>query len=355
MMQDDAIVIVGIGAQTSLGRDVVSSVGAIRAGLCALAEHPFMIDRYGEPMVVARAEWLDASMPVVERVAAMTADAVAEAIAPLQATPSSSRGSIVLQLASSAEHLPSEGHRSKIAGVCIEHLRSVGAVSGAHWSFDGHAAGLFALEQAIAKLRGGEATLAVVVGADSWLDPQRLESIDYSDRLHSCNRSWGFSPGEGACCCVVARARIARELGLEPLAQIFAVASASESNLMGTQTICVGEGLTKAFRGVLSSTRKVNQSYCDFNGETYRADEFGFTACRTGEGFHDAGTFTAAAQGWGDVGAASGLLGIMLAVADWRDGAANGPVSLAWSSSATSPLRVAALLGEVGQTSGDVR
>ena len=79
------------------------------------------------------------------------------------------------------------------------------------------------------------------------------------------------------------------------------VATAEETKLMGTETVCIGEGLTAAFRGVLDPRHRVAHCYCDFNGETYLADEYGFTICRTREGFEDPGSFTAAAECWGDV------------------------------------------------------
>lgn len=158
------------------------------------------------------------------------------------------------------------------------------------------------------------------------------------------NYSWGFTPGEGAGFCLVTTGAMARRLGLPPLAELLAVATARETKLMGTKTVCIGEGLTAAIRAVLDPHHRVTHSYCDFNGETYRADEYGFTICRTREGFEDPGSFTAAAECWGDVGAASAPLALTLPLAAWSRGYAIGPVTLAWSSSARAPLRASALL-----------
>ena len=85
------------------------------------------------------------------------------------------------------------------------------------------------------------------------------------------------------------------------------------------------------------------------NGEPYRADEFGFTALRTKEGFESASDFVAPADCWGDVGAAGGLLHLMLACAAAHKGYANGPLALVWAS-AEAGERAAALLacGERG-------
>jgi 3-oxoacyl-[acyl-carrier-protein] synthase-1 len=128
------------------------------------------------------------------------------------------------------------------------------------------------------------------------------------------------------------------------LAELLAVASGHEANVLGTETVCTGDGLTAAFRGVLDGQPRVGHAYNDLNGETYRAEEYGFTICRTAASFENADRFTAPADCWGDVGAASGLLAVTLPIAAWARGYAEGPVQLAWSSSATSPLRAAALL-----------
>ena len=133
------------------------------------------------------------------------------------------------------------------------------------------------------------------------------------------------------------------------MAQIVAVATAEEEQLLGTESVCLGEGLTSAFRGVLDSDSQVAHSFCDLNGETYRADEFGFAVCRTSDAFQDAGSFTAAAECWGDVGAASAPLGMALSVAAWVGQYAAGEEALVWCSSAHAPARGAVRLRSVSQ------
>jgi len=137
---------------------------------------------------------------------------------------------------------------------------------------------------------------------------------------------------------------VARRLALTPLAELLAVASAPEANVLGSGTVCTGAGLTAAFLQVLDGQPRVSHSYCDLNGETYRAEEYGFAICRVGESFEHPDRFTAPAGCWGDAGAASGLLAATMPLAAWARGYAEGAVQLAWSSSATSPLRAAALL-----------
>jgi len=341
---DQAICIVGAGAQTPVGRYVLAAAAAVRCGICAYAEHPFMIDKHGEPMVVARAGWLDETLPIEDRIVTLAVDAAQEALHPLGAQFHTPRGQMRVHLALSAENVPDPVQRQRVLERFAQGVGFTADGPATESVADGHAGGLLALENAVRQLRESEAQLCLVGGADSWLDPERLEAIDFAGRLHCVNYSWGFTPGEGAGCCLVTTGSVARRLGLNPLAEVLAVATAQETKLMGAQTVCLGEGLTAAFRGVLDPRHRVSHSYCDFNGETYRADEYGFAVCRTRDGFEDAGSFTAGAECWGDVGAASGALALTLPLAAWSRGYAKGRVSLVWCSSACAPLRAAVLL-----------
>ena len=344
-LREGSLYVVGAGAQTPVGRSVLSAAAAVRTGLAAFAEHPFVVDSEGEPMIVARAGWLADAMEVEERTVALAVDAAREAMLPLAAAPPA-RGGIGLHLALSAENLPDAGERRQIRDRIAEGAGLDTAGSATEPVAEGHAGGLGALEAAASRLRRGEERLSLVGGADSWLDPRRLEAIDLEGRVHSTHRTWGFMPGEGAGFCLLSTGATAAGLGLTPLAELVAVATAREAKLMGTRTVCIGEGLTAAFRGVLDGARPVSHGYCDINGEPYRADEYGLAVCRTSDAFEDASAFTAGAASWGDVGAASAPLAVGLALAAWARGYATGPVSLVWSSSAAGPLRGAALLAQ---------
>jgi len=88
----------------------------------------------------------------------------------------------------------------------------------------------------------------------------------------------------------------------------------------------------------------VTHTFCDLNGEIYRAEEYGFAITRAGSAFEHADRFTAPAASCGDVGSASGSLAVAMSVAAAMRSSGEGPVHLAWSSSATTPLRAAAVL-----------
>jgi 3-oxoacyl-[acyl-carrier-protein] synthase I len=305
-----------------------------------------MIDKHGEPMIVARASWLDEDLSVQDRVVSLAIGAAQEALLPIQGEIAAFRRQLHTHLAFSTDSLPDHSLRALVA-------RQFAAGTGLDIDdcpinvyVEGHAGGILALEKACQELHSGKARFCLVGGLDSLMAPERLEAIDLGGRLHSTDQNWGFTPGEGAGFCLLATGSTVREIELVPLAQVFGVATARETNLLGTDTVCTGEGLTAAFRGVLDPTHRVSHCYCDLNGEPYRANEYGFTICRTSQHFKDPANFTAAAECWGDVGAASAVLALTLPLAAWSRGYARGPVALVWASSAHAPLRGAALIGQ---------
>jgi 3-oxoacyl-[acyl-carrier-protein] synthase-1 len=340
-MRPDGIYVVGVGAQTPVGRSVGSAAAAVKCGISAYAEHGSVTDKHGEPVVVAQADWLQEMCPLAERILTFAVDAAREALTPLTSNSHSLRD-VTMYLVLSADNLPEPARREEVLRSLQERLGFAPGDQAALVA-EGPTGGFVALENACRALRTGEATHCLVGGADSWLDANQLRALDRSGRLHSTRNSWGFTPGEGAGFLLLTTGTGALRLGLPGLAEIVAVANAQESKLLGTQTVCIGEGLTAAFRGVLSPALPVTHCYCDFNGETYRAEEYGFSVCRTGECFQDAGRFTAGAECWGDVGSASAPLGMVLATASFKN-LSRGPVALVWGSGASHPGRGAALL-----------
>jgi len=345
-IQNDVIYFIGTGAQTSVGRCFQSSAAAVRCGISAYREHPYMYDQYGEPIVVARADWLDEELSLPERITQLASNAASESFSQIQNI-SSLQSSIKIHLALSSENLSTLEERQHVIDHFISSLPISIRLEQLELVFEGHAGGFLALERAVKQLKKGDASICFVGGADSWLSPERLEALDVGSRLHSVDQSWGFTPAEGACFSAIATGETVKNLNLKPYAELISVATAEESKLLGTETICIGKGLTSTFHKVLNSADIVEHCYCDFNGETYRAEEYGFSICRTREFFKDPGNFTAAAECWGDVGAASALLSLSLPLAAWSRGYAQGEVNLVWSSSANQPLRAAALLRQI--------
>ena len=142
----------------------------------------------------------------------------------------------------------------------------------------------------------------------------------------------------------------ARRIGVPPLLYLAGVGSGIEENLIKTEDICLGEGLSTAFhaaRGPLGEGESVDRILCDMNGERYRGNEYGFAVLRNSGLFKDAADFEAPADCWGDVGAASGPLYAALVVEAEARGYSKGPLSLIWASSERGQ-RSAAILRRPG-------
>ena len=333
-----ALPVLGLGASTPVGRSVAATAAAVRAGVCGFSEHPHMVDTAGQPMRIARAPWLDVGQVGAARLGALLLPAIEEALAPLAQVGAQSALRVGLALALPP---PRPGRPDMLAAdllkVIGERLPGAFARTG---SFEvGHAAGCLAMAAAQAGCERGAFDACVVVGADSYLSPETLEWVEACDQLHGggpLNNAWGFVPGEAAGAVLVATPDAARRGGIAPLGELLACGIGMESKRIKTDTVCVGEGLTQSFRAALQALapgEKVHDVFCDLNGEPYRADEFGFSALRTGEHFRAASDFVAPADCWGDVGAAGAPLHVALALVAQRKRYAKGPLAMVWASS----------------------
>ena len=210
----------------------------------------------------------------------------------------------------------------------------------------GHAGGLYCMEQALSLLQSGKSQFCLIGGVDSYLDPETLEWLDALEQLHSETTIWGFCPGEGAGFCLLTSTDRAASLGLPIAMEIISAASAKEANPIKTQTVCIGQGLSEAFKKSLAHLPRDNQidhTICDMNGEPYRGNEYGFAVLRSPGKFADEADFMTPADCWGDVGAASGPLFAILATSAANKGYAPGPHTFLWASS-EGGLRATALL-----------
>ena len=325
--------ITGVGANTPIGRGAWAAAAAARAGLCGFREHPYMIDTAGEPMRIARVPGLDVDLQGVERFEQLLFPSIDEA---LQSAPANlrrvgltlglppSRPGLPGDLAPRLKHMAAERYAGRIAPVLTFEA--------------GHAAGLLALDAALKGLAAASVQACVVAGVDSYVHPEALEWIEACDQLHGggpLNNAWGFIPGEAAGALLLLPA--AQQPGApSALAEVVGMGVGREVKLIKTDAVCIGEGLTQAFRAALSklpADDRIDNVYCDMNGEAYRADEYGFTCLRTKERFREATDFVAPADCWGDVGAAGGPLHALLAIAACRKGYAKGPLSMVWASS----------------------
>ena len=340
------VYIVSLGASTPIGRDAWSSAAAVRAGINGFAQHPYMVDSAGHPMQVAIAPWLDIGLGGCERFEALLLPAIEQALESALAERGDVRMALALAVPPDRPGLPDDLHdrlRDSVARRFGDRFPAIG-------TFDvGHAGGLMALSAAMRKMTDGDFEACVVAGVESYLAPETLEWLEETERLHGAgalNNAWGFVPGEAAGAVLLAMERVVERVEADPPVELLSVGLGFEENRIRTATVCIGDGLTTAFReglGGLPAGAQVTDVYCDMNGEPYRADEYGFACLRTKDRFVSASDFVAPADCWGDVSAASAPLGLVLSAVASAKRYAGGPYAFLWASS-DSGERGAALL-----------
>jgi 3-oxoacyl-[acyl-carrier-protein] synthase-1 len=215
----------------------------------------------------------------------------------------------------------------------------------------GHAAGIQAMELAATELGAGKTDSCIVVGVDSYLDGAAIEWLESNRRLARDGVRGGFTPGEaGAALLFVTKAGCVR-LGLRPLARMRGVATGHEPRAIDSVEGLFGDGLIAVVNRATQTLRipdeRVEQLYCDINGERHRTDEWGFTLMRSWRVLRDGTDYTSGVGSWGDIGAASAPMNCVLAVESWRRAYASGTRALVWASSPEG-LRGAAVLEQPG-------
>jgi 3-oxoacyl-[acyl-carrier-protein] synthase-1 len=99
----------------------------------------------------------------------------------------------------------------------------------------------------------------------------------------------------------------------------------------------------EAVRDLSFPEEVITDTYGDINGELARSHDWGFAALNTATCFRDSTDYVTSTGQCGDVGAATGALGCVLATEAWRSRTAQGPRALVWAGS-WSGLKAAAVL-----------
>lgn len=337
--------VAGVGAATAIGATAPASTAATRAGIAGFSEHPYMLDQRGDPIVMAIAPYIPIDIAGADRLLALALSAAAESMASMAENHNRLSCPAIIGFPQVRPGMSTEiaeefkrRFPKEIPGkLKISEVTVIPA---------GHSAGLMALEAGRRIILSGNADSCLIGGVDSYLDPDTLEWLDGNEQLHSGINAWGFIPGEAAGFCFLVSRRFLERHKLKSLCRILSIGTSREKNLIKTDTVCIGEGLTKACRQALQHLpveARIDNIICDMNGETYRADEYGFTMARVSERFVDPANFQTPADCWGDVGAASGPLFITLAAFAGMKGYAPGPHTLVWNSSESGD-RAAAII-----------
>jgi 3-oxoacyl-[acyl-carrier-protein] synthase-1 len=305
-----------------------------------------MVDARGELVRMAVDPRLDPELLGSRRLAALAKSSIDEVVTKVGGADVVRAGDVLVAV---PETRPGFGEAD--ARDVVDELGADATLKGARVAVAGrgHAGALAALSAGVARLAAGRAEVCTVVGVDSYAHADTIEWLDANRQLVGEGVRGGFAPGEAAGAVVLATAGVRRTLRLPSLGIVRGAHAAVETKLIKTDADVLGEGLFAAISGALSEltipSEAIDATYCDINGERYRADEWTFAALRLGDALRTT-QFDAPSDCWGDVGAASGVLGCILAVWSWARKYAKGPRALVWGSSEAG-LRGAAVLEHV--------
>ncbi|WP_164014629.1 hypothetical protein [Pyxidicoccus trucidator] len=205
------------------------------------------------------------------------------------------------------------------------------------WVMDqGHAGTAAAVQRASGELWRAGFERVLILAVDSLLDPEALQMLGEEGRLKVGDNPVGLMPGEAAACFLLEQEGSARRRGAAPLALVTGVATAQERNHLYSGESTQGEGLATCLREVLARgsrpARFEGDVYSDLNGEQWRSREWGTALIRLGEHL-DAPNVHLPCVSVGDVGAASGALGVCLSVHAFARGQSRTGQALVVSSS----------------------
>lgn len=319
--------VVAAGARTPVGLTAESSAAAVRAGISRYAEFPF-VDPRGEPVVVAADGLLGPKLEGRDRLVPMAESVLEEIEAKIdQKILYGGRLSMLLALPETRPGF-SEGDAAWVANSLAARIRAKTSSAHVEIAGRGHAGAIRAVEQAVHECSESRDNLFLVVGVDSYHHTDTFAWLEHSRRFAQPGVRSGFTPGEGAGCLALMSAGLRRRLRLPQLAIVEGARTAQERHLRDSSTGSFGVGMTQAVEGAVAELDLprdgINDLYTDINGERYRSEEWGFVALRTPSVWKST-RYRAPSDCWGDVGAAFGALGGILALRAFARGYARGP------------------------------
>jgi 3-oxoacyl-[acyl-carrier-protein] synthase I len=217
--------------------------------------------------------------------------------------------------------------------------------------FGGHACGVKAIEAAARVCAEEPRSIALVLAVDTLVGPETLTWLEKRDLLHGAQKiyegrptanAYGRLPGEGAAALVLSHRR-----DLPTWSHITGLAWGEEPRTFDQDQPCIGQGLTKVAQQALDQAAEYRQHPIrhlshDYNGEPYRADEYGFTALRLADRLAlDHARHTPALVS-GDLGSASAIAHTALAA--WASQQCPGGADHLILASGDDPLRGALVL-----------
>ncbi len=329
----EGLVVTGIGMCTSVGNDAVQSASAVRAGLSRFALWEAMGVSFEEEIGI-----LAAAMPEDFGDSPWAAKAIDLVPAPIHEALWNAR---LYDLSAVRSRNPRLRVGAYIAtpyrdrpGVSDDVFRlfTVEArqhcIAPAHadavqlFSCD-HAAGITALAQAARELAEHKVDVAVVGGFDSLLHAEYLRWLWQAGRLKLPTRADGLIPGEAAAMVIVERAIDAQRRKVPALARLGLATLDRETIPIGCDHPIRSEAASRAVKAALAGAGagpSVDQVYMDMSGERWRALEWALVETRCSAKLAKGWQLWHPADCLGDIGAATSLVHLALAVRGFARG-----------------------------------
>lgn len=338
--------IAGAGAVTAAGLTAPQTCAAHRASLNGF-RLMVLPDPLGAEITVARvpghwslrtspADWLvNLGVRALREAMAGAGQAAAPGLALFLVPPESARGHPALQ------ELPPErmlGRIAQVAGIGINPASRV--LDG------GAAAALGALAFAARALEQGHAAEVVLLAVDSLLGAADLAALRAARRLLGPDNAQGLIPGEGA----VAIRLTPRGRGGAGAPSVLGVATTREPDTVAGSRFSQGRALLTALRGATGDGAlepRVEWVLTNVNGERYAQWEWSLAQARFFRSARTRLPVVHPAMAVGEIGAAGGALGLLIARDAFLRGHAPGRVVLCAAGS-DGGLRSAALVAGAG-------
>lgn len=349
-------VIIGAGAQTSIGFNLPMTAACVRCGMNRFALSEYLRDREcGEPISLALLKALPEELFAFDRMKVLAIAAAKEALAPWLKILSSRQGAnykipVIISVPPVRPGFH-EGEGKRLIQEIIKELPIKPDEPRCGMLDTGHEGGLAALGYAVDLLRNDAIPACLIGGVDCYKDIDTLHWIESLGRLKKADQPHGFLPGEGSGFILVCSKKIATYYQLKGFCEIMQIGRAIEPKPWYLNNPTIGEGLTKALQQVLklegSKGYKADVTYSDLNGESWRADEWGYAYLRTAKYHGEPLDIKHPADCWGDVGAASGTLLVGVACDEFSRHRHAKKTALIWSASDTRTWRSACLLHKI--------
>ena len=333
------------GMVCSVGLSAAPACAAMRAGIAAVEELPYLDDQ-GEPILGAVVPGVPLDMARGERLGELLAMAVADCLHEVDA------GFI--------EHLPllvglaepdRPGGGADLADYIIARaFERVGTglrPRGVRTIAKGHASGFEGLRIARELLKSPGVPACLVCGVDSYVNARSLLWLDEHQRLKTSENSDGVIPGEAAAA-VLVRRDTSRSGHI--LTRVGGLGFAHENAGVMTEEPMLGLGLAEAMRGALAEARlemhNIGFRLSDVTGENYGFKEQTLALGRVMRTLRAELPLWHCADSVGDTGAAAGICQLVRATQAFEKRYAPEDRGMCFTSGVLGDRAVAVLFGE---------